>query len=363
MKLLRAAQAIVTEISAGEIPDWIQLLPGKGRVDTRDGRDGGKPYWNKNPEKIVSAFASFKMPLPGDYEHQSMSASDKIGGVGASGWIEKMEVRGNGEIWGQVKWTAQAADMISKREYRFISPVFDYDRNSREIIQLVSFALTNNPNLYLRAAAAQEGETHMPGLKEKLMKAMNDMAEMADDDEAVKKVIDDCMTAYNKEAHPEPGGDEAPRAAPVPPAKQQEEMAAANARQAGSVDLSQYVPQAQYKALEEIVLRHEEEKLASILDAAVADGRIPPAAKAGYAAMAKSVPDEFKKTVAGLPKVFADRALTNRTAAVITPEVAAQTLTDNELAMCTAFGRSPVEYATLKLADEKEKAANRGQTH
>ena len=359
MKLLRAAQATITELPSGELPEWIQLLPA-GKCKTRDGR---APWINKDPEKIVRAFQSFGMELPGDFEHQSMAGKEKTGPVGASGWIDKMEVRGAGEIWGRVKWTEQSADLIAKREYRYISPVFDYDPNTREIVNLVSFALTNNPNLYLRAVATQEGATKMPGLKEKLVKAMNDMAENAED-EAVKESIAKCMADHFGDGEApkkeDEGGGEAPRK-PVAPQEELTAKPAENARQSAAVDLSKYVPMSQFNALSDKVTAQENEMKGALIDAAVAEGRITSGpAREDYAQMSQHLTRaELKAKLDRLPKVFAGN--TSRTAPpVITPEVAAQTLTDSELAMCSAFGRSPVEYATLKLANEKETAAKRG---
>lgn len=356
MKLLRASQAVCTELPQDELPEWIQLLPA-GICKTRDGRE---PWNNKNPEKILKAFQAFAMDLPGDYEHQSMAGKEKTGPVGASGWIDKMEVRGAGEIWGRVKWTEQAAELISTRKYRYISPVFDYDKNTREIMNLVSFALTNNPNLLLRAVATQEGAPKMPGLKEKLVKAMNDMAENAED-EAVKESIAKCMADHfgDGEKPEEEEGGEAPR---KPVAPQQEEMTAANARQSAAVDLSKYVPMSQFNALSAQVTAQEDEMKGALIDAAVVEGRITSGpAREDYAQMSQHLTRaELKAKLDRLPKVFADRGARQTVAPTITPEVAAQSLSADELAMCSAFGRSPVEYATLKLANEKETAAKRG---
>ena len=355
MKLLRAAQATISELPSGELPEWIQLLPA-GKCKTRDGR---APWINKDPEKIIRAFQSFGMELPGDFEHQSMAGKEKTGPVGASGWIDKMEVRGGGEIWGRVKWTEQSADLIAKREYRYISPVFDYDPNTREIVNLVSFALTNNPNLYLRAVATQEGATKMPGLKEKLVKAMNEMAENAED-EAVKESVAKCLAEHfgDGEKPEEEEGGEAPR---KPVAPQQEEMTAANARQPAAVDLSKYVPKSQFNALSAQVTAQENEMKGALIDAAVSEGRITSGpAREDYAQMSQHLTRaELKAKLDRLPKVFAGGSA--RTAPpVITPEVAAQTLTADERAMCAAFGRSELEYATLKLANEKDLTAKRG---
>lgn len=361
----RASHAIVSELAAGELPDWIQLLPGKGRVDTRDGRG---PYYNSHPETLLKAFAAFKMPLPGDYEHQSMSAGEKSGPVGASGWIDKMEIRGDGELWGNVKWTAQAADLISKREYRFISPVFDYNEKTGDIVQLVSFALTNNPNLFLRAAASQQGAT-MPSFIDKIK---GEIGAETDDMSAYKK-LKASMAAFASEnpgCDEEEGGEEAPRAAsPAPnPAPQDEMTAAATANSAHGnvVDMSKFVSMSMYNALAEKVAAAEQQKLDDILEAACIDGRIVgDGNRRAYASMAKADPEGFKKTIAGLPKVFAAHSTSAATQPTMTAEAMASSLTAEEVQMARAFQHTNLEFATMKLNHIKEAkdAAERGQAN
>lgn len=363
MKTLRASQALVSELPSGELPEWIQLLPGRGRVETRDGRG---PYFNNKPEALLKAFAAFKMPLPGDYEHQSMSAAEKSGPVGASGWIEKLEMRHDGEIWGNVKWTAQASDLISKREYRFISPVFDYNEKTGDIVQLVSFALTNNPNLFLRAAASQQGAT-MPGFIEKIKKAAENTDEAAAY-KACKAEMAACAAEHPEYDEEDEGGGEAPRTASPAPVAAQDEMAAqsraAAATQAGAVNLADYVPMSMYKALSDKANAAEQQKLDDILEQACIDGRIVgDGPRRAFASMAKADPEGFKSTVAGLPKVFSSHSTTTASAPELTPEAAAKSLTAEERKVARAFHRTDLEYATLKLNNQKEAkdAAERGQ--
>jgi hypothetical protein len=43
---------------------------------------------------------------------------------------------------GRVEWTPRGASDVVSREYRFLSPVFDYDSISMRIVCLVSAGLT-----------------------------------------------------------------------------------------------------------------------------------------------------------------------------------------------------------------------------
>ena len=61
-----------------------------------------------------------------------------------------MELR-NGATWVKAQWTPKAVEQIMNREYRYISPVFVYEKDSRRIVRITSAGLTNQPNLYIAA--------------------------------------------------------------------------------------------------------------------------------------------------------------------------------------------------------------------
>lgn len=145
--------ALNIELGAdGTVPERIQLLPAGPEVKGRDGRS----WINDTPANIQAAFASEGKDLPIDWEHASELKAPKGDQAPAAGWIKELELR-NGEIWAQVQWTARAVEQIKNREYRYISPVFVYERKSRRIVRITSAGLTNQPNLYL---AAFNNETH-----------------------------------------------------------------------------------------------------------------------------------------------------------------------------------------------------------
>lgn len=48
-------------------------------------------------------------------------------------------------IYGDVDWTDRAADYLKNREYRYLSPVIQIQRNTRRAVELHSAALTNTP--------------------------------------------------------------------------------------------------------------------------------------------------------------------------------------------------------------------------
>ena len=142
----------------GRAPDWVHLFPGDGEVKGRDGR-----AWQLiDPAALVLAFQSAGIDLPVDYEHQNDTPEAKLNGpVPAAGWIK--EIRSDaGGVWGRVEWTATAAEMIGRKEYRYISPSFLFHPETRQIVRLKGAGLVHNPNLHLTALASQEADMTPP---------------------------------------------------------------------------------------------------------------------------------------------------------------------------------------------------------
>ena len=138
------------DAGTGTAPDWVHLLP-LGAVEGRDGR----AWVLDDPQGLVSAFNAGKIDLPVDYEHQNdKPEAGRTGPVPAAGWIKELKVAANG-LWGRVVWTARASELISAKEYRYISPVFHYLKDG-SITRLKGAGLVHNPNLELTALAAQE---------------------------------------------------------------------------------------------------------------------------------------------------------------------------------------------------------------
>ncbi len=147
----------VVELAAGPVPEWVELIP----AGEFSGRDGRGPY-ALDTEAVQAAFASWGMPLAIDYEHQAFNAADNGQPAPAAGWVNAIDVRA-GALWGQVEWTERAAGHVAAREYRFLSPVFDHDKQGR-VLRLLGAGLTNNPNLYLTALNRRGDPTRHPPL-------------------------------------------------------------------------------------------------------------------------------------------------------------------------------------------------------
>ena len=131
-------------------PEWVQLLP-VGPINGRDGRS-----WELvDPAALVGAFQSGGIDLPIDYEHANDNPDAKLKGpVTAAGWIT--ELRADAGLWGWVTWTATAAEMIGNREYRFLSPSFLFDPETRRIVKLKTAGMVHNPNPHLTTLAGEQ---------------------------------------------------------------------------------------------------------------------------------------------------------------------------------------------------------------
>lgn len=125
----------------------VQLLP-PVNFRARDGRPQGMPGWKINAKsagRIIAELSALANPMVIDYEHQSQRSAENGQPAPAAGWIDGKTVtwrEGEG-MFASAKWTDRAQLHIDADEYKFLSPVIAYDRNTGEIKNIISVALTN----------------------------------------------------------------------------------------------------------------------------------------------------------------------------------------------------------------------------
>jgi phage I-like protein len=176
-------------LSNDEPPEWLELIPAGDYLETLDGRE----YSNANPEGIVKLFNEDPRDVVVDYEHASEKKAPFGDEAPASGWIDQLEVR-DGAVWAHLKWTKRGHHMLSEKEYRYISPAFDYSTESLVIKRLVSAGLTNQPAFHLQVMAARDqqnmdhtGHDRPDKLEDTMLKellALLGLSENATEDEA-----------------------------------------------------------------------------------------------------------------------------------------------------------------------------------
>jgi phage I-like protein len=183
MRLLSALLAATLALTSD---GRAQLLP-FGEFAARDGRPGVGKTWKVSNERgrllaAVLTDTAKLTPVVVDYDHQTMFAATTGNKAPASGWITKVEWLDGQGLFATVDWTDAAKALIDSKEYRFISPVIQWDDATGEITGVLMAALVNYPALVgMQAVQAAEAlsalnhsqpEQHRMNLLAKLIAAL-----------------------------------------------------------------------------------------------------------------------------------------------------------------------------------------------
>lgn len=187
----------------GSVPEWVEVIPAADVV----GRDG-RGWINDQPDQIVARSLGTGRDIPIDWEHATEIRAPKGEDAPAAAWIVELQNR-DGAIWGKVEWTPRGREAVANREYRYLSPVFLYDKDTLRIIKLNSAGLTNQPNLFLTALnrgadpTVTDQEKVMP-VPAAIVKALG-LKEDATEDQvvsAINSTQSDLQTARNSAESP-----------------------------------------------------------------------------------------------------------------------------------------------------------------
>lgn len=131
---------------AGELPEWIHLLPA-GSISTQDGRG---PYSVASMAALAAALNSGGK-LAVDECHSTDLAAPSGNPAPARGWMTEFEAREDGPpqqqgLWAKTKWTGQGRQLMEDGAYNGISPVILHDKKNA-VVGLLRASLTNAPNL------------------------------------------------------------------------------------------------------------------------------------------------------------------------------------------------------------------------
>ncbi|MFZ1325944.1 MAG: phage protease [Candidatus Contendobacter sp.] len=301
----------------GSAPDWIELIPPGPQVTGADGR----AWVNDAPDAIVAAFQARQRPLVIDWEHATEHRAPQGLDAPAAGWIDRIENRG-GAIWGHAEWTAKASAQIADKSYRFLSPVFLYDKQSTRIVALTSVGLTNTPNLALTALNREEPPV---SLSPALLAALDLPATTTDETAvvtAIRALRTDLATAKNRAETPL---------------------------------LEKFVPRADYDAalaratnaeqkLAAVETAQRDGQINNLIEKALADCKISPATQDYYAAMCKTEGgfDAFKAFLDKAPPILGAKSALDSAK----KPARGETLSETEQAICRALGITPEHYRT-----------------
>ncbi|WP_421780734.1 phage protease [Kiloniella litopenaei] len=319
--LLNASKALCFSLSAedGLVPEWIQVLPEGQTVKGRDGRS-----WTKDNQAILDAFNN-NGPIVIDWEHAQELKAPKGEKAPAAGWIEELEIRDGGSIWGRVAWTEKGKISVASREYRFISPAFTYTKD-RQIQALSSVGLVGRPNLDMAALNFNEQPTHKDNQNmEKVARSLGLVSGASEDQivEAIDNLKDQHQTALNSAQTP---------------------------------DLEKFVPRADFDELQQKALNSqqqletiEQETHKKLVDAAIetakSEGKITPATEEYHRASCSTQDglEKFKAFCSAAPVIAADSNLNNEDLGD------GKTLDADQKAMCSRMGLSEEDFLeTLK---------------
>ncbi|HEX5276497.1 MAG TPA: phage protease [Fluviicoccus sp.] len=127
---------------------WYRILPA-GEFKAGDGRPAECQAWVCTPEtgqRLAAALKTRKSELVVDYEHQTLNAAVNGKPAPAAGWGKDYRWQDDG-LYALLKWTPAAKAMVDGEEYRYLSPVFTYDKTTGEVGEVINVALTNQPAL------------------------------------------------------------------------------------------------------------------------------------------------------------------------------------------------------------------------
>jgi phage I-like protein len=205
----RSAVAIALAACAFALPQGdatsvsIQLTPA-GDFAPWDGRDlpMKSGLWHIDQavaNAVIARFAARKNDRVLDYEHQTLHKETNGQPAPAAGWLKGLEWREGQGLFGTVELTARARQAINDGEYKYVSPVFSFDRATGNVLDIQMAALTNNPAidgmepLALRAAATfrialDDEETSMNPLFLAICAALSLAPDSTTEDQAIAAI-------------------------------------------------------------------------------------------------------------------------------------------------------------------------------
>ena len=139
------------EITRGDIPNKIQLLPAGQQIRGKDGR-----LWRVNDPYELARLSNEYMQLHCiDENHATDLKAGQGGAAPAFGWFSNITVDSAGALWADVEWTERGLSALQNKDYRYVSPVFSTKQDG-SILLILRAALTNTPNLDLIALNAAQ---------------------------------------------------------------------------------------------------------------------------------------------------------------------------------------------------------------
>lgn len=347
--------AACASVGLGASDGLIKIVP-KGSFKPVDGRtDTGVDHWTMTAalaQDIIKTFSDGQTDLVVDYEHATLKAAETGTPNPAAGWIKRYVWDEDKGLMGEVVWTARAKQMIDAFEYRYLSPVLEYDTQGN-VRGLHSVALTNSPALDGMALAAlskqnfiNHPEKDKPSMnKEALIKLLG-LAADADDNAINKALAELQQKAGDKalsellEGKPDDGKDKPTDGGK--PDEGKDKLADDGKKADGEVAELK----AQVAALSKKVTAMEVGGTSDgLIRAALSDGRLLPHQEEAARKLAAQDPEAFKNLIDGSIRLA---ALSKMQSGGKGAAVNAPALSEEEAAVAKMLGISAEDYQKAK---------------
>lgn len=332
---------------------FVRVIPA-GSFEAPRGALAGSGPWNLTPQaaqRIIAANATRAADIPFDYEHALLGD----GPAPASGWGDPRSLRyvADGEepgLYCQVKWNDRAAQLIGADEYRYLSPVFPYDPQTGEPLDLLHVALTNFPGidepiraaLSARSAIHHHQENPVNEVLKKLLAALG-LPETTAEADALAGVA--ALKAKADAATIEIAALKASAEARTA------EIAALKAGGASAPDPSKYVPigtlQEMQTQLAALSGRLVDDEASRVIEQAIAAGKLVEGQRQWAADLGKSNLAALKSYVETAPAIAALAGMQSKGKE---PPKGDGQLNESELAVCKAMGLSREDFIKSKEA-------------
>lgn len=361
---LAACAFTVPALAADSNVIEIQLTP-SGDFKPSDGRKLDVPAWRIDQDiatRVIERFKARVNPPVVDYEHQTLHKETNGQPAPAAAWMRALQWREGSGLWATVELTARAADLIRSGEYKFVSPVFAFDGDTGEVLAIHMAAFTNDPAidgmepLAMRAAASfgyASPPDHQDKTMNKLLAALCALlgldAAKTTEDEAVAACNAlrpqlDALQKIGKEVGVEDVGDGTAVLAACTTIK-------AKAASGGAPDPAKFVAVGVVEQLKgelaALSAKQTEREVGELVESGLADGRLLLAQK-------DWATDLGKKDIAALTSYLKNTppigGLRNSQTGGSAPSggVDENGLSQAELAVCSATGVSPKDFAAAK---------------
>lgn len=290
--------------SGDQPPEWVHLMP----TGTFSGIDGRGPFAAGDLADVIRNSMQPGRKLPIDVNH----AIDLLGSKGqeapAVGWIVEMQARADG-IWGKVEWTTRGQQAVGGRDYGYLSPVLMATATRpHQVVRIARASLVNDPNLTLTSLHSRQTETGDHPMEKQLREALG-LTETADQAAIVAAVT---AAVTDKSTHAATFAASLARISEAvgltADAGVDQIVTSLQARQTGPADDAEKAElrgtitslQAQMTAL---TTNAAKERATTVIDRAIADGKVLPALRERYIARHMKEPADVDAELTLLPSL------------------------------------------------------------